>query len=203
MPSLTSSSADDDGGSFLSSPSSSSSASSSSSSSSSASPSSPASSSTPEDPSSALQDEIEGKASFSFSGRTLYLASAHVLRHALNAIFSEPHVSVDRLRLVRAGKSGSGGVGGGGRSGIHSHSSHRRIGDEEPPEDQHQPLSSRSTGGGGGADELIARLTFSGLTRVTQQPHEYTVLFRYTLDRGTGQIGRHRVERIQPEVGRS
>ncbi|KAE8240380.1 hypothetical protein A4X13_0g7831 [Tilletia indica] len=147
--------------------------------------------------SSGLQDELDGKPSFSFSGRTLYLASAHVLRHALNAIFTETHVSLDRLRLLR-----SGGHSPEGGSGIHSTSSHRRMGDEEEMIDD-SSLRGSSSSTASSADELIARLTFSGITRVTHQPHEYTVLFRYTLDRGTGQIARHRVERIQPEVGRS
>ncbi|KAK0550879.1 hypothetical protein OC845_002442 [Tilletia horrida] len=118
------------------------------------------------------RDELEGsKPSFSFSGRTLYFASAHVLRTVLKALFINPHVSLDRLHLIRRSS---------GESGVQS-----------------------SESAGHQNDELIARLSFSGTTRVTHQLHEYTVLFRYTIDRGSGQVIRHRVERIQPEIGRS
>ncbi|KAE8264878.1 hypothetical protein A4X09_0g6831 [Tilletia walkeri] len=194
MPSLTSTTAEEDGSSSFSSTASSSSTSRTDAPNSSAQ--STSSDVTAATTSSGLQDELDGKPSFSFSGRTLYLASAHVLRHALNAIFTETHVSLDRLRLLR-----SGGHSPEGGSGIHSTSSHRRMGDEEDMSESSLRGSSSPTASS--ADELIARLTFSGITRVTHQPHEYTVLFRYTLDRGTGQIARHRVERIQPEVGRS
>ncbi|KAL9931572.1 hypothetical protein V8E36_009569 [Tilletia maclaganii] len=147
------------------------------------------------------QDELEGKPSFSFSGRTLYLASAQVLRHALSAIFTNPQVSLDRLHLVRGSRSRAeaSGAEGGGRTSSWD--------DDSPPAFPGSTGADADGGGGGGGcavdDELIARLTFSGETRVMHQPHEYTVLFRYTLDRATGQIVRHRVERIQPEVGRS
>ncbi|KAK0540758.1 hypothetical protein OC842_000327 [Tilletia horrida] len=151
-------------------------------------------------------DELEGRPSFSFSGRTLYLASAHVLRHTLKALFSEPHVALERLHLVRAGGRGGSQYSGGWQSrGECADEPHTPppLPGEQPPRPSPSGPEPKTGGAAAAADELIARLTFSGLARVTHQPHEYTVLFRYTLDRATGQIVRHRVERIQPEVGRS
>jgi hypothetical protein len=45
----------------------------------------------------------EEAASVSFSGRSLYFASAHVLRHTLNVLFSDARVEVKKLRLERKG----------------------------------------------------------------------------------------------------
>ncbi|CAO1614649.1 unnamed protein product [Sympodiomycopsis kandeliae] len=42
-----------------------------------------------------------------FSGRTLYFASAHVLRHALFALFSETKVSIENIKLHRENESSS------------------------------------------------------------------------------------------------
>lgn len=41
----------------------------------------------------------EEAASLSFSGRSLYFASAHVLRHTLNVLFSDARIEVKKLRM--------------------------------------------------------------------------------------------------------
>jgi hypothetical protein len=41
----------------------------------------------------------EEAASLSFSGRSLYFASAHVLRHTLNILFSNPRVEIQKIRM--------------------------------------------------------------------------------------------------------
>ncbi|UZJ53922.1 hypothetical protein CBS101457_003242 [Exobasidium rhododendri] len=41
----------------------------------------------------------EEAASLSFSGRSLYFASAHVLRHTLNILFSAPRVEMKKIRM--------------------------------------------------------------------------------------------------------
>lgn len=46
----------------------------------------------------------EEAASLSFTGRNLYFASAHVLRHTLNVLFSDPQVQVRKLRLESKGE---------------------------------------------------------------------------------------------------
>lgn len=49
---------------------------------------------------------------------------------------------------------------------------------------------------------LLLRITFSGSVRVTQQIHDYTVIFRYRFDEDTGMIIEHKVERIEPAPGK-
>lgn len=41
----------------------------------------------------------EEAASLSFSGRSLYFASAHVLRHTLNVLFSDARIEIKKLRM--------------------------------------------------------------------------------------------------------
>ncbi len=50
-------------------------------------------------------------------------------------------------------------------------------------------------------DKLIVRLRFEGISRVSSQPHTYTVIFKYEFDRKTGMICRHVVDNIQPVPG--
>ncbi|PWN89496.1 hypothetical protein FA10DRAFT_287361 [Acaromyces ingoldii] len=65
-------------------------------------------------------------ASLSFSGRSLYFASASVLRHTLNALFSEARVDVERIRLERRDGSLC-SQGGGTMTGARNHVLHLRA----------------------------------------------------------------------------
>lgn len=120
-------------------------------------------------------------ASLSFSGRSLYFASAHVLRHTLNILFSDPQVELERIRLD---KKGRGGVWTDTSSGK-DHSSAC-------------PPSTETRGG----DAIHMRVRFTGNLRVTGIEHQYTVVFRYDIDGETGRISKHTVERIEPAIGR-
>lgn len=108
-----------------------------------------------------------------FSGRSIYLTSSQVLRHALNVIFTEVQVELERVQLVRSS------------SGFSKTS-----------------LKAEGGGVAGRNDELMVRLKLKALTRVTHSQHEYTVIFRYQFCGDTGLIKRHRVEKIQPAPGR-
>lgn len=118
---------------------------------------------------------LSGGPSLAFSGRTLYLASAQVLRHALSALFSDANVVLDRMQLVGASGSGS-STGSAGPAG---------LGKDE-----------------GRGDDLLVKLRFEGINRMTGAPHDYTVVFRYSFDPASGQIIRHSVESVQPAPGR-
>ncbi|EPQ25872.1 uncharacterized protein PFL1_06546 [Pseudozyma flocculosa PF-1] len=121
----------------------------------------------------------------SFSGRTLYVASAHVLRHALSALFYDTSLSVETARFE--GRSRPGQSWPGISPYIRNH--HR---------------GAESDGDGGSVstpDQLTIRLRFEGLSRMSSVAHTYTVLFRYTFDRDTGTVVKHIVDNIQPVPG--
>lgn len=117
-----------------------------------------------------------------FSGRSLYFASAHVLRHALSALFSETRVSIESIKLHK-GKDAGGDA------------------ESAPPPPANQSTSTPTTSAGRPATLLI-RLSFSGAVRVTHQIHDYTVIFLYRFDEDTGMIVEHKVERIEPAPGK-
>ncbi|PKI84360.1 hypothetical protein MVES1_001713 [Malassezia vespertilionis] len=50
-------------------------------------------------------------------------------------------------------------------------------------------------------DELIARIRFRGTTRVSHAVQDYTMLFRYRLDRTSGTICEHHVDQMMPVPG--
>ena len=59
-------------------------------------PTPPSSTSTPGSEPELTEEEV---GSLSFSGRSLYFASAHILRHTLNALFSDSRIEVHKIRL--------------------------------------------------------------------------------------------------------
>ncbi|KDN36171.1 hypothetical protein K437DRAFT_260208 [Tilletiaria anomala UBC 951] len=139
-----------------------------------------------------------------FGGRTLYLTSAQVLRTALSALFARTSVDIEKIYFV--------GDGAGRRSAA-QHGGHKRRTLRSPPApsdppsppnsgEQVAPWQSAEPRTSTPADELIVRLIFRGVIRVTRYAHEYTAVFRYTFDPDTGQIIKHAVERIQPAPGR-
>lgn len=134
------------------------------------------------------EDQRAENALITFSGRTMYFGSARILRRALSALFSETNVNIERAHLQR-GDHDNGGAA--------QHApTPSRLGPEPPPatpEPNANPSRRQAT--------LVLRLTFSGVVRVTQQLHEYTVIFRYKFDPHTGMIIEHKVERIEPAPG--
>ncbi|PWN27836.1 protoheme IX farnesyltransferase [Jaminaea rosea] len=98
-----------------------------------------------------------------FSGRAMYFGSAHVLRMALSALFSQTSINLERAHLNKPGDGCTAGR-----------------------EDA----------------SLVLRMTFNGVVRVTQQVHEYTVVFKYRFDPETGMIVQHTVDRIEPAPGK-
>lgn len=115
-----------------------------------------------------------------FNGRTMYVASSHLLRHALSALFHHTELHLESARFE--GRSRSGTLLG-SRSFIHQRS------EAEGPTHGSEP------------ERLIVRLRFEGISRVSSHPHTYTVIFRYEFDRNTGMIIRHVVDNIQPVPG--
>lgn len=114
-----------------------------------------------------------------FSGRTMYFGSAHILRHALSALFSHTNVVIERAHLLRGDDANEPTASGPLTSGEKSADSRKR----------------RNVA-------LVLRITFTGVVRVTQQEHEYTVIFRYRFDPDTGMIIEHKVDRIEPAPGK-
>lgn len=136
-------------------------------------------------------------ASLSFSGRNLYFASSHILRHTLNILFSHPRVELERIRLEKRGR----------RGGSVAHEGKRRepsMSDESPSPialGGHNGLRDGQDNGRDG-DAIHLRVRFTGNLRVTGVEHQYTLVFRYDIDGETGRIGQHTVERIEPAIGR-
>lgn len=122
----------------------------------------------------------EEAASLSFTGRSLYFASAHVLRHTLNVLFTNTQVSIESIR--REKKS------------VHSRKDQKGISEGGNPI-SHTSSSSRE-------ETIYLRVQFLGHLRVTGAEHRYTLIFRYEFDSKTGRILNHTVERIEPAIGR-
>lgn len=116
----------------------------------------------------------EEAASLSFTGRSLYFASAHVLRHTLNVLFTNTQVSIESIRREKKG-------------------AHSRK-DQSATSEGLSNLSREET--------IYLRVQFLGHLRVTGAEHRYTLIFRYEFDPKTGRILNHTVERIEPAIGR-
>lgn len=117
-----------------------------------------------------------------FSGRTMYFGSAHILRHALGALFSETTVLIERVRLQR------------GSTGTSTRATESSSGSD---------IGKALAGSGSNREAtLILRLTFTGVVRVTQQVHDYAVIFRYRFDPSSGMIIEHEVDKIEPAPGK-
>lgn len=121
-----------------------------------------------------------GSPSLTFSGRTLYLTSAQVLRTALSGLFTRPVVVLDRIHFRRGTQSPAG----------------RSPPPALPP--SVPCMKPKVESSAPPQDELLVRLHFVGQLRLARTPHEYTVVFKYTFDENTGQILVHSVERIEP-----
>lgn len=122
----------------------------------------------------------EEAASLSFTGRSLYFASAHVLRHTLNALFTNTQVSIESIR--REKKSGT----------------HTRSKDQQSTVQNESNISTSTSR----QETIYLRVQFLGHLRVTGAEHRYTLIFRYEFDPKTGRIINHIVERIEPAIGR-
>lgn len=127
-------------------------------------------------------DLHRGGPTICFNGRTVYTTSAHILRHALSALFYDITLHLDSARFE--GRS---------RTAWSDISSYLRRQSEAP--------DSESKTSSSGPDRLVIRLRFEGVSRVTLQPHTYTVIFKYDFDRRSGTIHRHVVDNIQPIPG--
>ncbi|CAO1638116.1 unnamed protein product [Parajaminaea phylloscopi] len=137
-------------------------------------------------PSSSMSEPSDSSADstlVTFSGRTMYFGSAHILRHALSALFSSTNICIERAHLQRGHDEAHAHDGSVGTAATQSSQSQAGI-----------PSRRQAT--------LVLRLTFSGVVRVTQQMHEYTVIFRYQFDPDTGMIIEHKVDRIEPAPGK-
>ncbi len=135
-----------------------------------------------------LYDEHHrGGPTICFNGRTMYVASSHLLRHALSALFHDTSLHLESARFEGRSKAGSSWPG------------------ISPYIRRHTPdasnADSNSSSNGSWQDKLIIRLRFEGISRVTSHPHTYTVIFKYEFDRRTGMIVRHVVDNIQPVPG--
>ncbi|KAN0059859.1 hypothetical protein ACQY0O_008433 [Thecaphora frezii] len=122
----------------------------------------------------------------SFTGRTLYLTSAHILRHALAALFYDTVLTVETARFEGRSKPGQSWPG---------------ISASVRGRCDRQDGRSASDDAASNPDHLTIRLRFEGTSRISLAPHTYTVLFRYTFDRETGTIVKHTVDNIQPVPG--
>lgn len=125
-------------------------------------------------------------ASLAFSGRSLYFASAHVLRHTLNILFSSSNVEIERIRLER-------------RSCRTTSADVPHKASQSP---RHEMSRDETNGLGKGHDSIHMRVRFNGTLRMTGIEHEYTLVFRYAMDDASGRILMHTVERIEPALGR-
>ncbi|PWN49447.1 hypothetical protein IE53DRAFT_388325 [Violaceomyces palustris] len=141
----------------------------------------------------------------SFRGRTLYMASAQILRHALGALFSNTNVSIEKARFEGRTNSqrcywpGITSDTGFIRKPVSSAEGGNATRDHLSSSDEDDDsLSSYAAS----PDALCLRVRFEGTSRVTTSPHSYTVLFRYEFDRRTGKVARHVVDNVQPVPGR-
>ena len=121
-----------------------------------------------------------------FNGRTMYIASSHLLRHALSALFHDTSLHLESARFEGRSKAGS------AWPGISPYI--RRS--TQSGKDGSDPSTA-----GSWQDKLVIRLRFEGISRVSSHPHTYTVIFKYEFDRATGMIARHVVDNIQPVPG--
>ncbi|CDR88600.1 uncharacterized protein SPSC_04427 [Sporisorium scitamineum] len=134
-----------------------------------------------------LDEHSRGGPTVYFNGRTMYVASSHLLRHALSALFHDTSLHLESARFEGRSKAGSSWPG---ISPYVRRSTPNRT-------------SSVNTSSSDGQwhDKLVIRLRFEGISRVTSHPHTYTVIFKYEFDRSTGMIARHVVDNIQPVPG--
>ncbi|KAJ9477869.1 hypothetical protein PHBOTO_001435 [Pseudozyma hubeiensis] len=131
-------------------------------------------------------EHARGGPTICFNGRTLYVASSHLLRHALSALFHDTSIHLESARFEGRSKAGS------SWPGISSYV--RRS-------TQCDTASDSNHADGSWQDKLVIRLRFEGISRVTSHPHTYTVIFKYEFDRNTGMVAKHLVDNIQPVPG--
>ncbi|TKY85317.1 hypothetical protein EX895_005479 [Sporisorium graminicola] len=134
-----------------------------------------------------LDEHSRGGPTIYFNGRTLYVASSHLLRHALSALFHDTSLHLESARFEGRSTAGSAWPG---ISPYIRHSTPNRTRSDiatSPVRQWH--------------DKLVVRLRFEGISRVTSHPHTYTVIFKYEFDRNTGMIARHVVDNVQPVPG--
>ncbi|SPO26581.1 uncharacterized protein UTRI_04170 [Ustilago trichophora] len=129
-------------------------------------------------------EHSRGGPTICFNGRTMYVASSHLLRHALSALFHDTSLHLESARFEGLSKAGSSWPG-------ISPYIRRSCTQNSAPSDE----------SGSWQDKLVIRLRFEGISRVSSQPHTYTVIFKYEFDRSTGMIARHVVDNIQPVPG--
>lgn len=131
-------------------------------------------------------EHARGGPTICFNGRTMYVASSHLLRHALSALFHDTSICLESARFEGRSKAGSSWPGispyikRSTQSGTRSDANHS--------DDLWQ-------------DKLVVRLRFEGIARMTSHQHTYTVIFKYAFDRKTGMIVKHSVDNIQPVPG--
>lgn len=130
-------------------------------------------------------EHARGGPTICFNGRTMYVASSHLLRHALSALFQDTSLYLESARFEGRSKAGS------SWPGISPYIKRST----QPGTD------SDNSHGGSWQDKLVVRLRFEGISRVSSHPHTYTVIFKYEFDRATGMIARHVVDNIQPVPG--
>lgn len=123
----------------------------------------------------------------SLYGRRKYLMSARVLQTTLRALLYNTSITLESLVFVPA-RSGAASAG---RVAAATGDSHRSSG-----------ADADANSSGPSADELVARLRFCGLSRVSDSLHDYTVVFRYRFDRASGSICKHTVDNMAPLPGR-
>ncbi|SJX63622.1 uncharacterized protein SRS1_14374 [Sporisorium reilianum f. sp. reilianum] len=133
-----------------------------------------------------LDEHSRGGPTIYFNGRTMYVASSHLLRHALSALFHDTSLHLESARFEGRSKAGSSWPGI--SPYIRRSTPHRATSTDTPSDAQWH-------------DKLVVRLRFEGISRVTSHPHTYTVIFKYEFDRSTGMIARHVVDNIQPVPG--
>lgn len=131
------------------------------------------------------EEYSRGGPTICFNGRTMYVASSHLLRHALSALFHDTCLHLESARFEGRSKAGS------SWPGISPYIKRST----QPGTD------ADSSHGGSWQDKLVVRLRFEGISRVSSHPHTYTVIFKYEFDRATGMIARHIVDNIQPVPG--
>lgn len=132
-----------------------------------------------------FEQRSRGGPTICFNGRTMYVASSHLLRHALSALFHDTSLHLESARFEGRSKAGS------SWPGISPYIRRSTQSGADPD----------SSTSGSWQDKLVVRLRFEGISRVTSHPHTYTVIFKYDFDRETGMIARHVVDNIQPVPG--
>ncbi|KAJ1018803.1 hypothetical protein NDA16_004608 [Ustilago loliicola] len=131
-------------------------------------------------------EHSRGGPTICFNGRTMYVASSHLLRHALSALFHDTSLHLESAHFEGRSKAGSSWPG---------------ISPYIKRSTQPGTDSDSSHSSGSWQDKLVVRLRFEGISRVSSHPHTYTVIFKYEFDRATGMIARHVVDNIQPVPG--